>query len=174
MPHGLHGHLSRPSVLEPPPFTLGHEIAGWVEEVGIWVRNVQRGDAVAVNPSWASCGHCHMCRFGEENHCLHQKKIRAPGVGYDGGHAPYILVPDARFLVPIGPLDPVVAAPLTDAGITTYSAIKPALPRIWPGSTTVVRSTGRRRRRNQLVTRRACNGRRLRSASPIGYQNRRP
>ena len=100
------------------------------------------GDAVAVNPSWASCGRCHMCRSGEENHCLYQKAIRAPGVGYDGGHAPYTLVPDARFLVPIGDLDPVLAAPLTDAGITTYSAIKPALPHIWPGSAAVVIGVG--------------------------------
>jgi propanol-preferring alcohol dehydrogenase len=83
-----------------------------------------------------------MCRSGEENHCLYQKAIRAPGVGYDGGHAPYVLVPEARFLVPIGDLDPVEAAPLTDAGITTYSAIKSALPGIWPGSTAVVIGVG--------------------------------
>lgn len=126
----------------PPPFTLGHEIAGWVEELGSGVTKLQRGDAVAVNPSWASCGHCHMCRSGEENHCLYQKAIRAPGVGYDGGHAPYVLVPESRFLVSIGDLDPVVAAPLTDAGITTYTAIKPALPGIWPGSTAVVIGIG--------------------------------
>ncbi len=127
---------------EQPPFTLGHEIAGWIEEVGTGVTRFQPGDAVAINPSWASCGRCHMCRSGEENHCLYQKGIRAPGVGYNGGHAPYILVPEARFLVPIGDLDPVQAAPLTDAGITTYSAIKPALPDIWPGSTAVVIGVG--------------------------------
>jgi propanol-preferring alcohol dehydrogenase len=127
---------------DPPPFTLGHEIAGWVEEVGAGVKNFKSGDAVAVNPSWASCGRCHMCRSGEENHCLYQKAIRAPGVGFDGGHAPYALVPEARFLVPIGDLDPVNAAPLTDAGITTYSAIKPALPAIFPGSTAVVIGIG--------------------------------
>src|SRR5262245_14409497 len=50
-----------------PPFTLGHEIAGWVEELGSGVTGFQRGDAVAVNPSWESCGRCHMCRSGEEN-----------------------------------------------------------------------------------------------------------
>jgi propanol-preferring alcohol dehydrogenase len=83
-----------------------------------------------------------MCRSGEENHCLYQKAIRARGVGYDGGHAAYVLIPEARFLVPIGDLDPVEAAPLTDAGITTYTAIKAALPRIWPGSTAVVIGVG--------------------------------
>jgi alcohol dehydrogenase, propanol-preferring len=127
---------------EPPPFTLGHEIAGWVEELGTGVRGFQRGDPVAVNPSWASCGRCHMCRSGEENFCLFQKAIRAPGVGYDGGHAPYVLVPEARFLVPIGDLDPIEAAPLTDAGLTTYTAIKSALPVIYPGSTAVVIGIG--------------------------------
>ncbi len=127
---------------EPPPFTLGHEIAGWVEELGSGVKGFQRGEGVAVNPSWASCGRCHMCRSGEENFCLYQKAIRAPGVGYDGGHAPYVLVPEARFLVPIGDLDPVEAAPLTDAGLTTYTAIKSALPVIYPGSTAVVIGVG--------------------------------
>jgi len=112
---------------QPPPFTLGHEIAGWVEELGTGVARFRPGDAVAINPNWASCGRCHMCRSGEENHCLYQKAIRAPGVGYDGGHAPYVLVPEARFLVPIGDLDPIKAAPLTDAGITTYTAITCAI-----------------------------------------------
>ncbi len=125
-----------------PPFTLGHEIAGWVEELGAGVKGFRHGEAVAINPSWASCGRCHMCRSGEENHCLYQKAIRAPGVGYDGGHAPYVLVPEARFLVPIGDLDPVDAAPLTDAGLTTYTVIKAALPGIWPGSTVVVIGIG--------------------------------
>jgi len=127
---------------DPPPFTLGHEIAGWVEELGAGVKGFQRGDAVAVNPSWASCGRCHMCRLGEENFCLYQKAIRAPGVGYDGGHAPYVLVPESRFIVSIGDLDPIEAAPLTDAGLTTYTAIKSALPAIYPGSTAVVIGIG--------------------------------
>jgi propanol-preferring alcohol dehydrogenase len=44
--------------------------------------------------------------------------------------------------VPIGDLDPIEAAPLTDAGLTTYTAIKSALPVIYPGSTTVVIGVG--------------------------------
>src|SRR5258705_11941022 len=83
-----------------------------------------------------------MCMSREENFCLYQKAIRAPGVGYDGGHAPYVLVPESRFLVPIGDLDPIEAAPLTDAGLTTYTAIKSALPGIYPGSTAVVIGIG--------------------------------
>ena len=68
-----------------PPFTLGHEIAGWVEALGTGVTGFKKGDAVAVNPSWASCGRCHMCRSGEESHCLYQKGIRAPESASMGG-----------------------------------------------------------------------------------------
>jgi len=67
---------------QPPPFTLGHEIAGWVEEVGTGVAKFHPGDAVAVNPSWGSCGRCHMCRSGEDSHCPYQKAIRVYGRPY--------------------------------------------------------------------------------------------
>ena len=49
---------------------------------------------------------------------------------------------EARFAVPTGDLDPVLAAPLTDAGLTTYTAIKPALPSLVPGTTAVVIGVG--------------------------------
>jgi propanol-preferring alcohol dehydrogenase len=42
----------------------------------------------------------------------------------------------------MGDFDPVLAAPLTDAGLTTYTAIKPALPSLVPGSTAVVIGVG--------------------------------
>ena len=46
------------------PYTLGHENAGWVEEVGSAVTSVRVGDAVIVHPL-VSCGVCHGCRRGE-------------------------------------------------------------------------------------------------------------
>ena len=51
----------------PPPFTLGHEIAGWVGEIGQGVVGFKSGEPVAVVPVWGSCGHCPPCRRGEEN-----------------------------------------------------------------------------------------------------------
>ena len=63
------------------------------------------------------------------------------GIGYDGGLAEYVLT-EARFAVPMGGFDPILAAPLTDAGLTTYAAIKPALPSLVPGSTAVVIGVG--------------------------------
>jgi propanol-preferring alcohol dehydrogenase len=125
----------------PPPLTLGHEIAGWVEQIGQGVVGFKSGEPVAVVPVWGSCGHCAPCRRGEENFCYYISRLIGAGVGFDGGLAEYVLV-EARFVVPMGDFDPVLAAPLTDAGLTTYTAIKPALPSLVPGSTAVVIGVG--------------------------------
>lgn len=126
-----------------PPFTLGHENAGWVHAVGDGVTGVQIGEAVAVYGPWG-CGRCHRCRQGMENYCERQDQIGASGggLGRDGGMASLMLVPDARLLVPLGDLDPVDAAPLTDAGLTPYHAIKRSLALLVPGSTAVVIGAG--------------------------------
>ena len=124
-----------------PPFTLGHEVAGWVAEIGQGVVGFKSGEPVAVLPLWGSCGHCPPCRRGEENFCHYLSRMMGAGIGFDGGLADYI-VAEARFTVPMGDLDPVLAAPLTDAGLTTYTAIKPALPSLVPGSTAVVIGVG--------------------------------
>src|ERR1700676_105195 len=125
----------------PPPFTLGHEIAGWVSEIGQGVVGFKSGEPVAVVPVWGSCGHCPPCRRGEENFCYYISRLIGAGLGFDGGLAEYVVV-ESRFAVPTGDFDPVLAAPLTDAGLTTYTAIKPALPSLVPGSTAVVIGVG--------------------------------
>jgi propanol-preferring alcohol dehydrogenase len=125
----------------PPPLTLGHEIAGWVAQIGQGVVGFKSGEPVAVIPVWGSCGHCPPCRRGEENFCYYISRLIGAGAGFDGGLAEYV-VAEARFVVPMGEFDPVLAAPLTDAGLTTYTAIKPALPALVPGSTAVVIGVG--------------------------------
>ena len=62
--------------------------------------------------------------------------------GSDGGMAPYLLVPSTRFLIPLGKLDPREAAPLTDAALTSYHAIKRSLHLLGAGSTAVVIGAG--------------------------------
>jgi propanol-preferring alcohol dehydrogenase len=126
-----------------PPFTLGHENAGWVEALGAGVTGLEVGEPVAVYGPWG-CGRCHRCRHGMENYCERQAEIgpMGGGLGLDGGMAPRMLVPSARFLVPLGDLDPVDAAPLTDAGLTPYHAVKRSLPLLVPGSTAVVIGAG--------------------------------
>ena len=64
------------------------------------------------------------------------------GVGHDGGLADYMLVPAVRYLVDIGDLDAACAAPLTDAALTPYHAIKRCAPQLMPGTTAVVIGVG--------------------------------
>ena len=127
----------------PMPFTLGHENAGWVAALGEGVTGLDVGEPVAVYGP-RGCGRCRRCIQGMENYCERQSEVGAPapGIGSDGGMAPLMVAPNARCLVPLGDLDPVVAAPLTDAGLTPYAAIKRSLAILVPGSTAVVIGVG--------------------------------
>ena len=131
----------------PLPFTLGHENAGWVHEVGAGVTSVQAGDAVAVYGAWG-CGTCPRCRVGMDNYCENPMGVPVPGaggggLGTHGGLAEYLLVPDARHLIPLpAGLTPAEAAPLTDAGLTPYHAVKRSLHKLDPTSTAVVIGIG--------------------------------
>ena len=126
-----------------PPFTIGHENAGWVEALGAGVEGLEVGEPVAVYGPWG-CGRCRACRLSAENYCERQAEIGAfgGGLGLDGGMAEYMLVPHARLLLPLGDLDPRDAAPLSDAALTPYHAIKRSLHLLAPGSTAVVIGVG--------------------------------
>ncbi|MGW5515666.1 NAD(P)-dependent alcohol dehydrogenase [Nocardia africana] len=114
----------------PLPLTLGHEVAGTVLAAGPDAEPGWLGETVVVHGVW-SCGHCRNCVRGRENYCLRlrPRATGAPpapignGLGYHGGLAQAMLVPSARHLVRTAGLDPVVAAPLTDAGLTAYHAV---------------------------------------------------
>jgi alcohol dehydrogenase, propanol-preferring len=125
------------------PFTLGHENTGTVEAVGPGVQHLEPGEPVAVYGPWG-CGRCWRCHQGSENYCERAADLGGAGggLGFDGGMAPLMLVPQARWLVPLGDLDPVEAAPLTDAGLTPYHAIKRSLPLLTGRSTAVVIGAG--------------------------------
>ena len=129
-----------------PPFTLGHENAGWVHAVGDGVTRLQSGQPVAVYGPWG-CGTCARCSVGIENYC--ENPVEAPvaggggGLGLDGGMAEYLLVPDARQVVPLPDgLEPVAAAGLTDAGLTPYHAIRRSRHLLTPDATLVAIGVG--------------------------------
>ena len=83
------------------------------------------------------------CRQGMENYCETPGKPSPGGLGgTDGGMAEYLLVPSTRYLIPLGDLDPREAAPLTDAGLTSYHAVKRSVHLLGPGSTAVVIGAG--------------------------------
>jgi NAD+-dependent secondary alcohol dehydrogenase Adh1 len=120
------------------PFTCGHETAGWVVEIGSGVTHVKVGDAVLLHPL-STCGYCRACRDGDDMHCVAGV---FPGVLAPGGFAEYVKT-GARAVLPIPDgLTPVDVAPLGDAGLTAYRAVKKALPLADPGSNTVVLGAG--------------------------------
>jgi len=125
------------------PFTLGHENAGWIAGLGQGVEGWKEGDPVAVYGPWG-CGRCHTCQTSAENYCENHASLgtMGGGLGSDGGMAEYMLVPSPRLLVPLGKLDPTVAAPLSDAALTPYHAIKSALPLLTPDTHVLVIGIG--------------------------------
>ncbi|WP_229397860.1 NAD(P)-dependent alcohol dehydrogenase [Micromonospora okii] len=129
-----------------PPFTLGHENAGWVHALGPGVTGLEVGQPVAIYGPWG-CGTCDRCRVGVDPYCENPAGAPVPGggggLGLDGGMAEYELVPDARHVLPLPEgLDPLRAAPLTDAGLTPYHAIRRSWHKLPPGSTAVVIGVG--------------------------------
>jgi len=120
------------------PYTLGHENAGWIHEVGSAVTNVAVGDTVILHPT-PTCGLCRACRAGQDMHCSDSS---FPGLSHDGGMAEYLLT-SARACVKLDPSTrPQDVAALADAGITAYHAVRKALPLLYPGTTAVVIGAG--------------------------------
>jgi len=120
------------------PYTIGHENAGWVHEVGPAVTNVAVGDTVILHPT-ATCGLCRACRAGQDMHC---GASTFPGISADGGMAEYLLT-SARACVKLDPATlPRDVAALADAGITAYHAVRKAVPLLYPGTVAVVVGAG--------------------------------
>jgi propanol-preferring alcohol dehydrogenase len=118
--HAAHGDWPvKPS----PPFIPGHEAVGIVVELGRDVTEVDTGDRVAVPWLGYACGACEYCVSGRETLCLEQENM---GYSIDGGFGE-LVVAHARYVVkvPAG-IDPLDAAPLSCAGVTTYKAVKVA------------------------------------------------
>ncbi|MFI5960089.1 zinc-dependent alcohol dehydrogenase [Cryptosporangium sp. NPDC051539] len=105
------------------PFVPGHEGVGLVDAVGPGVSSPAVGARVALPWLGHACGHCRYCVDGRETLCAEQQNT---GYSIDGGYAEYA-VADADFAVPVPEgVDPIDAAPLTCAGVTTYKAVKVA------------------------------------------------
>jgi NAD+-dependent secondary alcohol dehydrogenase Adh1 len=120
------------------PYTIGHENAGWVHEVGTAVTNVAVGDTVILHPT-PTCGLCRACRAGDDMHC---SQSEFPGLSRDGGMAEYLLT-SARACVKLDPsTQPKDVAALADAGITAYHAVRKAIPLLYPGTTVAVIGAG--------------------------------
>ncbi|KAA0218701.1 MAG: NAD(P)-dependent alcohol dehydrogenase [Lautropia sp.] len=119
------------------PLIMGHENAGWIEEVGPEVENLQVGDPVIIHPKITS-GTCLACRRGHDMH----GEGKFPGLDSNGGYAQY-LATSQRNIVPLpSTLAPKDVAPYADAGLTAYRAIKKAAHQLVPGERCVFIGAG--------------------------------
>jgi propanol-preferring alcohol dehydrogenase len=116
--HAAHGDWP---VKPNPPFIPGHEGVGIVERLGEGVTEVVVGDRVALPWLGYACGACEYCTTGWETLC---EKQRNTGYSIDGGYAEYATA-SAKYVAKVpDAVDPLDAAPLTCAGVTTYKAVK--------------------------------------------------
>ena len=103
------------------PLIPGHEGIGIVEMLGPGVTRVKEGDRVAIPWLGYACGHCRYCVSGWETLCESQINT---GYFMNGAYAEYALAyGDYVTKVPHN-INPIEAAPLACAGLTTYKAVK--------------------------------------------------
>jgi NAD+-dependent secondary alcohol dehydrogenase Adh1 len=120
------------------PRVLGHENAGWVEQVGDLVTTVGPGDPVILYPPY-SCGLCVPCRRGDDMHCVNHDFT---GLSLDGGFAEHVLVRERSVIKLPDGLSPAEVAPHADAGLTAYHAVRRMAHLMKPGTTAVVIGIG--------------------------------
>ena len=116
--HAAHGDWPvKPSL----PLIPGHEGVGIVEQLGDGVEHIKVGDRVAMPWLGSACGICEYCIDGWETLCEQQVNT---GYGRDGAYAEYATANAAYVAKVPDAVDPLDAAPLACAGVTTYKAVK--------------------------------------------------
>ena len=75
-----------------PPFIMGHEFVGIVEQILDGVTEVRPGDRVTLQPHLYSCGACAACQMGLTQFC---KNKRSVGIDRDGAMTSYVALPSA-------------------------------------------------------------------------------
>jgi propanol-preferring alcohol dehydrogenase len=116
--HAAHGDWPVKPAL---PLIPGHEGVGIVTALGSGVTEVAEGDRVAIPWLGWACGACEHCMNGWETLCERQRNT---GYSVNGSYAEYA-VAAGRFVARVpSAVDPLDAAPLTCAGVTTYKAVK--------------------------------------------------
>jgi propanol-preferring alcohol dehydrogenase len=119
------------------PLIPGHEGVGIVTALGDGDLPVAEGDRVALPWLGHACGHCRQCVAGWETYCQQPQYM---GYTMDGGYAEYAVGYASHVVKVPEAVDPIDAAPLTCAGVTTYKGLKVAHPQ--PSDTVMVVGIG--------------------------------
>jgi NAD+-dependent secondary alcohol dehydrogenase Adh1 len=120
------------------PYVMGHENAGWVEEVGKSVENFKRGDPVICHPLISNC-HALGARRGED---MHIEGSEFPGIDTNGGYAELLRTGESSLIKLPQTLAPKDVAPHADAGLTAYHVAKKASRHLLPGQNVIVIGVG--------------------------------
>ena len=124
------------SPVHPLPLTLGHEIAGVIEQVGSEVTNVKVGDRVCLH-YMVTCGDCLYCTRGSEQFCTSGQML---GKDRDGGYAETISLP-ARNAFPLPDEIPFEhGAIMMCSSATSFHALRKG--RLGPGESVAVFGVG--------------------------------
>jgi 2-desacetyl-2-hydroxyethyl bacteriochlorophyllide A dehydrogenase len=124
------------SPVHPLPLTLGHEVAGVVEQVGGHVSRVKLGDRVCLHYN-ITCGECYYCSTGSEQFC---GDVLMLGHYTNGGYAEYIAVPARNAVVLPDEIPFEQGATLMCASATAFHALRKA--RLKAGETAAVFGVG--------------------------------
>jgi D-arabinose 1-dehydrogenase-like Zn-dependent alcohol dehydrogenase len=103
------------------PRVPGHEVAGVIDKIGEGVTSWKSGDRVGVGWHGGQDGTCPACRRGDFPNCA---SMIVCGVSYDGGYSEYMVAPIEALAHMPESFDPVEAAPLMCAGITTFNGLR--------------------------------------------------
>jgi propanol-preferring alcohol dehydrogenase len=124
------------SPVRPLPMTLGHEVAGVVEQIGADVTSVKVGDRVCLHYN-ITCGDCYYCSTGNEQFC---PQVLMLGHYTSGGYAEYIAVP-ARNAIALPDAIPFEqGATLMCASATAFHALRKS--RLKAGETAAIIGVG--------------------------------
>jgi 2-desacetyl-2-hydroxyethyl bacteriochlorophyllide A dehydrogenase len=124
------------SPVRPLPMTLGHEVAGVVEQVGRKVTRVKAGDRVCLHYN-ITCGECYYCSTGNEQFCGDGLML---GHYANGGYAEYIAVPARNALALPDEIRFEEGATLMCASATAFHALRKS--RLKAGETAAVFGVG--------------------------------
>jgi 2-desacetyl-2-hydroxyethyl bacteriochlorophyllide A dehydrogenase len=124
------------SPVRPLPMTLGHEVAGVVEQVGAQVTAAKVCDRVCLH-YLLSCGDCYYCSTGNEQFC-----VRGSMLGHytDGGYAEYIAVPERNAIHLPDAIPFEHGAIMMCSSSTSFHALRKA--RLKPGETVAIFGVG--------------------------------
>jgi len=104
----------------PYPIIPGHEIVGYVDQIGSAVTTHRLGERVGIPWLGHTCGHCAFCNRGTENLC---DEPAFTGYTRNGGYATYAIA-NERFAFPLEGLeDDVAVAPLLCAGLIGWRSL---------------------------------------------------